>query len=165
MPRISKVAEEKVRAPTWEPDDYVTLRTAPSGFDLEAVSGARMAVTQSDGTGTPSMAVFTPQTLNTAKLEAAVVGGTFRDENGRVLPYAPELLKSLSPDDRAFLVGEIDRLWAPWLRPAGAPGTAQSAEDQRKEDFRDGQDVPAGPGGEAPRGSGATGAAPRPGDE
>jgi hypothetical protein len=95
--------------------------------------------------------VFTPQAQNTAKLEAAVVGGTFRDENGRVLPYAPELLKSLSPDDRAYLVGEIDRLWAPWLRPT----QAATAEDQRKEDFRNGEDVPAGPGGEASGGAGA----------
>jgi hypothetical protein len=152
MPRISTVATEKVRAPHWDAEDYVTLRTAPSGFDLEAVSGARLAWTQGDGaTATPAQMVFTPQAQNTAKLEAAVVGGTFRDENGRVLPYAPELLKSLSPDDRAYLVGEIDRLWAPWLRPS----TAQTPEEQKKEDFRNGQDVPAGPGGETPSGAGA----------
>ncbi len=152
MPRIRTVPLEKVRSPAWEVDDYVTLKTAPTGMDLEAVSGARLAWTQGDGaTATPAQMVFTPQAQNTAKLEAAVVGGTFRDENGRVLPYAPELLKSLSPDDRAYLVGEIDRLWAPWLRPS----TAQTPEEQKKEDFRDGQDVPAGAGGETSSDGGA----------
>jgi hypothetical protein len=158
MPRISKVAEEKVRAPDWDEGDYITLRTAPVGFDLERIAGASQVIDATDGTAQNVVRiVVTPHEENQAKLEAAVVGGTFRDDDGRVLPYSPELLRSLSPEDRRFVLGEINRLWAPWLKRG--QGQAATPEAQRKEDFRNGEDAAAGPGGEAAGGESAAGAA------
>jgi hypothetical protein len=158
LPRISKVAEEKVCAPDWDEGDYITLRTAPVGFDLERIAGASQVIDATDGTAqTVVRIVVTPHEENQAKLEAAVVGGAFRDDDGRVLPYSPELLRRLSPEDRRFVLGEINRLWAPWLKRG--QGQARTPEEQHKEDFRNGQDVPDGPGGEAQAGAGGAGAA------
>lgn len=145
MPKITTSATVVLHAPTWEEGDTLTILSAPTGFALEKIEGARRQFLNTASANPADVVVVgTPHEYNEAKLECAVVGGTFKDENGRTLPYTPELLKGLSPTDRTYIVGEIDRVWAPWLTPL----SATTPEATKKAIFPGKGALATGPGGE-----------------
>lgn len=135
MPRVATQATQNVRKPDWDPDDYITIKTAPTGHALERLSSAsRVYLRANEGDARAVEVVLTPHEERQAKLEEAVVDGLFRDDKGRVLAYTPDLLAQLTPEDRSWLIEQIDALWAPWLTRVQAP--AGTPEEQAEQTFR-----------------------------
>jgi hypothetical protein len=145
---------ETVHAEWWPADVTVTLKTAPTGFDLNRIESAVRTFTERPtGEGLRHDVQMTVHEAALTKLEIAIVGWTFRfEEDGTAVPLTRDNIVELDPQDTDYLLNEINRLWQPWYKkPAATP------EAQRKEDFPVRENGAVGLPGQAHAGRPATG--------